>query len=144
MRLSTIFVDNLCQAIELALVSGERRPSTAEADSSVGLYFAADDEVTTYAELGRRAGIAAGCSNVRVLRVPAWLSFIGACLSEAWARLRGRAQILNRDKWREGTAGDWVCDAGRARRQLGWTPQGTLDENLRRTADAYRESGLLD
>ncbi len=144
MRLSTVFVDNLCAGIELALLRGERRPPSDTGSSSQGIYFVANDEVTTYGELGRKVGGAVGRDSVKVLRLPGWLSFLGACVSEAWARLRGRAQILNRDKWREATAGDWVCCANRAKEQLGWSPIGSLDENLRRTADAYRQSGQLD
>ena len=144
MRLSTIFVKDLCSAIECVTVSGKRRPSAEATNPSEGIYFAAADEVTTYAQLGRRVGAAAGQKNVRVVRVPSWISFVGACVSEFWARLLDTRQILNRDKWREATAGDWVCSAERLKSELGWRPSQSLDASLRETAHAYADAGLID
>lgn len=143
MRLSTIFVHDLCTAIERVAVSGKRRPGYEASKTSDGLYFVAADEVTTYAELGKRAGRAAGQTRVRVLRIPSWISFIGATFSEIWARVRDQSQILNRDKWREATAGDWVCSTARIRNELGWAPEADLDTRLATTARAYADAGVL-
>ena len=101
------------------------------------------DEVTSYAEFGQRVGAAAGQRRVRIIRIPSWISFIGACASELWARIRDQSQILNRDKWREATAGDWVCSSAKIRTELGWSTQATLDESLVHTARAYADDGQL-
>ena len=125
------------------LRSLQASPIENTSESSDGLYFVAANEVTTYAELGRRAGKAAGQARVQVVRIPSWVSFIGAALSELWARIRDQSQILNRDKWREATAGDWVCSTARIREELGWAPAADLDTRLRTTARAYAEAGVL-
>ena len=65
-----------------------------------------------------------------------------AAVSEAVARVRDRQTILNLDKWREATAGSWLCDAARARAELGLACAPT-SERLAETAAAYRAVGWL-
>jgi nucleoside-diphosphate-sugar epimerase len=54
------------------------------------------------------------------------------------ARLRGKSNSLNLDKIREATAESWACSCAAAERDLGFTPEATLIEQLQRTADWYR------
>jgi len=143
MRVSSIFVLDLCAAIEQVTLSGVRRTGRCGDGTGKGIYFAASDEVVTYAEFGHRVGAAAGRHRVRVIRLPSWISFLGACLSELWARLRDRRHVLNRDKWREATAGDWTCSAERLKTELGWHTQYSLNESLSLTAQSYAKAGVL-
>jgi dihydroflavonol-4-reductase len=74
--------------------------------------------------------------------VPSPVVGVIAGAGELVARLRGRPTILNLDKWRESRAGDWVCDAAKARRELGLRC-GDGRVRLRETAEAYRRAGWL-
>jgi dihydroflavonol-4-reductase len=44
---------------------------------------------------------------------------------------------------REACCAGWVCDPGRARRELGFCASTGLEEGLRRTLDWYKEAGWL-
>ena len=108
-----------------------------------GIYYAAADEILEYADLGRLVARALGGERVRVVKIPSWLSYIGAGIAETISRVSGRTQILSRDKWREATAGNWICDTARLRNELGWSPARTLFERLTETAEGYRSNGQL-
>jgi len=59
------------------------------------------------------------------------------------ARIVGRAPMLDADKARELTAGDWVVDEKAAQRLLGVTPQWSLDAGLEQTARWYHRERWL-
>ena len=85
---------------------------------------------------GKRIGHVIGVARLSVIRLPSWLSFIGAVFNEFWVHLTGRTHIFTRDKWREATAGDWTCRADRLK-SLGWAPQSVLVNRLEETARTY-------
>ena len=58
----------------------------------------------------------------------------------------GRSSWINSDKVVEAlAAGSWTCSSAKAREQLGWSPvpPGALDDQLRKTAEWYRQAGWL-
>lgn len=60
----------------------------------------------------------------------------------AWGKLRDKAVMLTPEKANV-LLTDFVCDASRARRELGWTPEVAWAEGVVRTARWYRENGWL-
>src|ERR1022692_2032965 len=60
-----------------------------------------------------------------------------------WPPLGERRAILSRDKVLEACCAGWVCDPGRARRELGFCASTGLEEGLRHTLDWYKEAGWL-
>ena len=68
---SLIHVDDLVSALMLAAERGSRL--TGRADDDDGIYFAASDEVLTYAEVGQLIGKCLGRKNTRVVHVPLWM-----------------------------------------------------------------------
>ena len=138
MRMGLVHVDDLAAALIAIAERGERVPPGADGGDGVGVYQVAADAAPTYAELGRSIGAAAE-TRTRVVRVPRWLVGCIATLSEAVGRLRDRPTVLNRDKHREGSAGDWWCSAARIE-ALGWTA-APLDVRLRETVEGYRAAG---
>jgi uncharacterized protein YbjT (DUF2867 family) len=80
--------------------TGGRRLSASK-DGSEGIYFAAADEVLTYAELGRMIGEVIGRPRARVIRSPLTVVWGIAAISEMTAQLRRRPNILSLDKARE-------------------------------------------
>jgi nucleoside-diphosphate-sugar epimerase len=57
--------------------------------------------------------------------------------------LTGRTRPFNADKAREVLAGDWLCDSGPMRRDLGLPEPVPLDVGLRATRDWYVREGWL-
>ena len=137
---SAIHVDDLVNALLKVLWSGERLGREPEA--GYGIYHVAADEICTYESLGLQIGALLGREPLR-LRLPAPISYAAAFTSEWYARLSGRKLLFTRDKWREATAGHWVCHSDKLRQQLGWRPEYTLDERLEQTIQGYRQRCAL-
>ena len=84
-----------------------------------------DAEDLSTPELIQRIGLAMH-RQVRLLPIPMTvLSFCG--------RLTGRKAEVDR------LSGSLVVDIGSTRKELGWSPEFTVDESLRRTVEWYRE-----
>jgi len=143
-RYSLIHVEELVGLLVLAAEHGQRVAVNSEGSpKTTGSYFAALDERPTYLELGQRIGEALGKKRVLAVRLPKPVSWTIGSIVEVVARLRGRPSIVNLDKIREASAGDWTCSGDAAREQLGFQPQVPLAERLRQTAEWYREAGWL-
>jgi dihydroflavonol-4-reductase len=142
MEVSAIHVEDLCTALLRVLVSGRRRHQ-GDGSQQSGIYYAAADEIVSYGELGSLVAQAMGKASVRIIRVPAWISYLGAFGSEILSRLTGNSRILTRDKWREATAGSWTCDPARLKTELDWSTDAPLLARLEQTAEGYRSLGLL-
>jgi nucleoside-diphosphate-sugar epimerase len=108
-----------------------------------GIYYAADDEQPTFAELGRLIATAAGRRRCLVLHTPdAVVRGLGLA-GEGLGKLLGKPMSLNRDKAREATAGHWTCSTATAKAELGFAPAAPLIERLRQTVAWYREQGWI-
>jgi nucleoside-diphosphate-sugar epimerase len=81
--------------------------------------------------------------KVRTVAIPENAAYVLGWCAEWWTRLSGKPGILSRDKVLEACCAGWVCDPGRARRELGFCASTDLEEGLRRTLDWYKEAGWL-
>jgi nucleoside-diphosphate-sugar epimerase len=132
-RVSIVHGEDLAVGVRLAL----------DADVAAGrTYFVADPRAHTVDELLAAIGAAVGRRAVGVRIPDAALRVLGA-LAEEIARWRGERPLFSRDKVVEFLATGWVCDPGRAMRELGWSPARTLDEGLAATARWYRAHGWI-
>lgn len=131
---------DLAEALLQVWLSGEQVPDAEGWAAGVGIYYAADPARPSYAEFGRMVGVALGVEP-RVLRMPRFATWTVAALSELSARITDRPSFLNLDKYREATAGSWICDTAKIE-ALGFraAPSG---ERLEQTAAWYRTHGLL-
>lgn len=130
-RLSLVHVDDLCAGILAVLDRGAR----VAAEGPGGTYFLADGPLAWEEVVRAAAGPAAG--RLRFLPVPLAAVALAALGSDLWARASGRPAMLSLDKLRELRQPDWTCDAGRARRELGWAPGQPLPERLREAASSW-------
>ncbi|MGC6415635.1 MAG: NAD-dependent epimerase/dehydratase family protein [Bradymonadia bacterium] len=137
---SAIHVDDLVDALLKVLWSGERLGGKPEA--GYGIYHVAADEVCTYESLGLQIGTLLDREPLR-LRLPAPISYAAAFASEWYARLSNRKLLFTRDKWREATAGHWVCRSDKLRHQFRWRPKYSLVERLEQTIQGYRQRRAL-
>jgi nucleoside-diphosphate-sugar epimerase len=139
-RLAMIFVEDLVQLILAAAERGETlRPDADGNNSPDGYYFACDDrEFPTYWEYGQR--IAKNLDRyVFVWPLWRWVGFCASFVVQTTNRVQGRASMLNVDKIREAMPRSWACSCQKAREQLDFRLDRSLDERLQQTADWYLE-----
>lgn len=128
-----VYVENLVQGLLLAADVPEARGRT---------YLIGDDSYVTLNELVERIGAIHG-KSVRMIRFP-WYEPVHALarLMEAASRPFGVEPLLFRRRltWFKTNRG-W--DISRAKTELGYVAEISLDEGLRRTRDWYETRGLL-
>lgn len=132
-RFSLLHVRDLASAVWL-LLNDERALGE--------VFFAAAPDLTGYEEFGSLVSEAMGTWAVR-FTPPSFLLLAGALAGEALGALTGRVPFLSREKFREITAGDWICSSAKLRARLGWEPQVPLREGVFTTRDWYREARWL-
>ena len=132
-RFSLVHAEDLARASWLAL---------NDARATGGVFFVAGPDLTDYAEVGRLIERVLDTWTVR-LAPPRWLLYAGGLLAGAAARIVGKPMLLNPQKIREITYGDWICSSARFRGLVGWEPRVSLEEGVERTARWYREAGWL-
>lgn len=132
-RVQFLYVGDLVEALLRA----------ATVPHSTGVYHVAEPRAYTWGEIVQVLAQALG-RPLRPVRVPAWLLWGAAALSEIGAVLRGRATILNRDKVCELYAPGWLCETTTAQHALGFTARTALPDGLRQTLGWYREHGWLE
>jgi nucleoside-diphosphate-sugar epimerase len=139
-RYSFIHAKDLGKAMLLIAKNGDR---ISPDHANKGIYFVAAEQNPTYADYGRMIGKALGvrlvvpCPNL-----PATIRLLGAG-SELYARVTGKAQIMNWDKTREALAGSWACSAERLNAQLGFRTEKPLPDRLSQTVQWYVQQGHL-
>ncbi|MEX2188186.1 MAG: NAD-dependent epimerase/dehydratase family protein [Pirellulales bacterium] len=141
---SFIHAADLATALVAAARSGRRLAGEGlGGEKCDGVYFAAADEVVTYAEFGRRVGRALGLARTMVIPNGAAAIWTVALMSEIVAHVRRRPMIFGFDKAREAVAGSWACSSDALIRDTSWRPAESLDERLTETAEWYLDRGWL-
>jgi nucleoside-diphosphate-sugar epimerase len=136
-ELSAIYAADLAAALIAAGTS----------DTAIGqTYYACHAEVfssTQFVEAVGQALEPARRRPVRTIPLPRWLAGGALSITEATARLTGRATILTPDKANEFFQPAWAADPGPLMRDTGWKPASDLAAGLTATARWYREQGWL-
>ena len=132
-KLSVVFVEDLCRAIQDAL----------ERDHPSGSVFFVEDGVAwTWASLGEAV---AGALAVRArrIRLPAWTFSLASRANVAKRRLRRHPVLLTPDRIAEIRHANWLCSSRAIRERLSWEPRTPFTEGARLTANWYRDRGWL-
>lgn len=132
-RLSLLHSDDLVQGMILA----------AEADVSLGqTYFISSEEFYSWPQVGR---ITAGIMQRRALtvRLPHGLVYTVAAVAQSIAAMQRRPATLNLEKARDITQRYWICDVRKAREELGYRQQVSIEDGIRSTVEWYRREGWL-
>jgi len=121
---SMLYVDDLVQGIILSATN-------REAENNI--YFLSDNRFYTNKEIANEISSALN-TKVICLRLPKFImpfcSFIG--------ERTNKQGIINRDKMRELNHSHWICDAKKARKEIGFIPKVGIKEGIKWTADWYR------
>ena len=130
--LSLCYVQDLVAAL---LTAGAAKVPSGE------IFHVAGEGAFTWEQVGDALGEALGVQPAPV-RIPLPILLALATGADAWAWLTGRPQYFSRGKVRE-AAGHWLCDTGKAKRQLGVVPGADLRKGAEATVKWYREAGWL-
>jgi nucleoside-diphosphate-sugar epimerase len=133
MQTSLIYAADLVQLMLLAL----------ENDAAISqTYFASDGNTYELESILDEIACVLGRRTLRVA-VPMGVLQAAAALGGLWAGISGRPLVLTADKLAEFKRARWLCTVDKARRELGFEPQTTLREGLKKTAAWYKEHGWL-
>ena len=98
----------------------------------------------TFAEIARIARGAWGLpARVRTLHLPSFLSRSLGAFNSITGLLFKHRPLLNLDKIREGTAGNWCCNTSRLLEELGYRFQVSMEQRIAETAIGYLNKGWL-
>ncbi|MEW6570400.1 MAG: NAD(P)-dependent oxidoreductase [Nitrospirota bacterium] len=121
---SLLYVDDLVRGIILAA-------ENKEAEGKI--YFLSDSKFYADNEIAMEIAAALNVKPTQ-LRVPKFIMPFFAFIGE---RIN-KKHIINRDKMKELGHSHWICDAGKAREEIGFTVKVGLKEGIKWTADWYR------
>lgn len=131
--LSLVHVDDLVRALLLAAVRPEAIGRT---------YFVAAEVAVTWGEIyDSIATIAA--TTPWPIQLPSLALRLAARGGDLLSMFTGRASIVNHNKVALARPRWWLCDASRARRELGWISEVPLQQGLRQVYTWYVDAGWL-
>jgi nucleoside-diphosphate-sugar epimerase len=132
-RLSLVDVEDV---VDQLLLQADKPEAVGQA------FFCASKETMTLEAMMRVIAGALGV-EARTLYVPqAVLRALGAA-ADVVSNATGKKLPLNRKLARQLLAPGWECSIAKAERLLGYQPKRSLEESLRRSADAYLAAGWL-
>jgi len=105
-------------------------------------YFISSARYYNWREIGELTSRIMQKRTLRV-RVPVSLVYTIAVLSELYSMITRQPVLLNYDKAKDIVQDSWTCSIAKARGELGFSEQRTLEEGIRETVAWYRERGLL-
>jgi nucleoside-diphosphate-sugar epimerase len=130
---SIVHVDDVVRALMLA---GEHAAAVGR------IYFAADETPVTWRALYDEVARVARAQPLQV-QLPLAAVIVAARAGDLVSSITGRPTLLNRNKAALARPRWWLCDASRARAELGWAPQVTLQDGVRDTYRWYVDAGWL-
>ena len=121
---SLLYVDDLVQGIILA----------AENKAAEGkIYFVCDNTFYTGEEIAKAISSALNVKAIP-LKIPKYIMPLFAYISE---RINKQG-IINRDRIKDFRHSHWICNAQKAREEIGFMPKVGIKEGIKWTADWYR------
>jgi nucleoside-diphosphate-sugar epimerase len=128
-RVSLCYVEDIVQAI---LLASETQKGSGET------FFLSDGQDYGMEEVSDIFATAMGVNPI-CIRVPEWMIYGVASLSETFSKLSGKPALLNRGKVEEMMQKNWVCDITKASTVLGFKPKVSLAEGARLTFNWYKK-----
>lgn len=106
-------------------------------------YFISSEEFYSWEQVGEVTAKVLGRRRARNLRVPHSLIFAAGGISGFFGRFQKKPPVFDYEKGRDITQRYWLCSVEKAREQLGYRQELTLEQGVKRTTDWYREKGWI-
>jgi len=117
--------------------------AAAENPKAAGqIYFISNEEIYDWEQFGKLAGKIFGKWTLRI-RIPHFVLYTVAAISESIARLQDRAALINIEKARDGVQANWLCSSNKARTELGFRTKLSLENGIANTVEWYKKNGWL-
>lgn len=116
----------------------------AESENTIGkTYFVSSEEFYTWQQVGDVTAKILGKKRAIPLRLPHFLVFGVAGLSEIFGRFSAKPPVLNFEKGRDITQPFWICSVERAKADFGYRQLISLEDGISQTVEWYKSMGWL-
>ncbi len=132
-EVSLIHVKDLVDGIYLASINAKAINQT---------YFISSKEYYNWKQLGEVIGRVMD-KKAFTLKIPHPVGYLIAATAQFFALFSTKAATLNLEKAKDFVQNHWTCDITKAENELGFKPQVSLDEGIKRTIEWYREVNWL-
>jgi dihydroflavonol-4-reductase len=132
-RVNLLHVGDVAEGVRLAIEHPDAKNET---------YFIAGERQHTWREISDLTADIVGKKGVTV-RLPHAIVYTVAGLSEFFSMFRKQPSVLNWEKGRDMVQAHWTCSAEKAKRELGYRQQITLEDGIRDTVEWYRKEGWM-
>ncbi len=131
-KLSMVYVKDVVQAI-----------IKAANDSTPGVktYFVSGDRITNWNEIREIVTTVLGKKNLAIRLKPDWVKKIAGAV-ETTASFFGTYPVINKEKANEMVL-EWTCSDQKARNELNYKPEFSLEEGISRTLRWYKKHQWL-
>lgn len=109
---------------------------------SGGVYFVAEERAYSWSEIWDMLQ-STGNVHARRITIPPWAARLMAAGAELTGIFTGKPALTNRQKVEEALQRYWICDIGKIRRDLGFSPAYPLSKGFGMTWRWYREKGWI-
>ncbi len=117
--------------------------AAAEHPKAAGqIYFISNDEVYDWGMLGDFAKKELKTWAIKA-KIPHFLLYTVAGISEFLARMEGKAALVNIEKARDGVQKNWLCSPKKAFDELGFKTKLSLEEGVANTIEWYKVNGWM-
>lgn len=131
-KISMVYVKDVVQGILKA---------AEQTTPGVHTYFLTDGTPHTWNEIRKTTTMVLGKKNVPIYVKPRLVQKLAGTLEKA-ASFFGIYPVLNREKAKEMVL-EWTCSSEKAKKELGYDPQYTLEEGISRTIHWYQRHHWL-
>lgn len=131
-KVSMIYVGDVVQATLKA---------AGQTEAGIHSYFISDDKLHTWSEICGTATKVFGKKALPIYVKPKWVQRIAGTVEKA-ASFFGIYPVFNREKAKEMVL-EWTCSTDKAKKELGYEPQYTLEEGISRTIHWYQRHHWL-
>jgi Nucleoside-diphosphate-sugar epimerases len=131
--ISLIYVKDLVKGFMLA----------AESEKSAGqTYFISSEKYYTWDEVGKITSKVLSKKPIKI-KVPHSIVYSIAAIAQVIASFSSKPATLNIEKARDLTRNAWICDTGKAIRELKYHQSFSLEEGIKRTCDWYKSQNWI-
>lgn len=131
-ELSIVYVQDVVQGILKA---------TEQTEKGVHTYFVSGDEIANWNRIREIVTTVLGRKNIAVKINPLWVKKIAGAI-ETTASFFGTYPVINREKANEMIL-EWTCSHEKAKKELHYRPEFSLEEGISRTLRWYKQHGWL-